>query len=133
MGSLTIASYRKTQEGRIPSLAHSFMLPCIFSPSYTLHGMCSFLELSIPTVGMKTYYRVSYPNKSFIMSSSLTPPAATAAIPLSLHVVMLGVVMFLMGLTFGGLNNSKCCSGYIPMEVRVYISPSLPQVYMLFS
>ena len=32
---------------------------------------------------------------------------ATAVIPVSVNVVMLSVVMFLMGVTFGALNNGK--------------------------
>lgn len=33
--------------------------------------------------------------------------AATAIVPVSVHIVMLGVVMFFMGMTLGGLDNGR--------------------------
>lgn len=33
--------------------------------------------------------------------------AATAIVPVSVHVVMLGVVMFFMGMALGGLDNGR--------------------------
>ena len=44
-------------------------------------------------------YLVNYACDSYV--------TATAVIPVSVNVVMLCVVMFLMGVTFGGLNNGK--------------------------
>ena len=69
------------------------------SSSYNLHAWCLKLTDRVKQC-------ILYPTLCYVKSLYSTIPA-TAVVPLSVHIAMLGVVMFFMGVTLGGLDNGK--------------------------